>query len=98
MPKCKTKPYVYFIFFCNFLLKVLVSEFGATIHFARVNMKPGKPTTFATLGKATRNILDEILFPFYSGEYIDIVWPYASVDVHCPNLILKRPKFVVSIP
>ena len=25
-----------------------MSEFGAEIHFARVNMKPGKPTTFAS--------------------------------------------------
>ena len=29
-------------------MKVLVSEFNAEIHFARVNMKPGKPTTFAS--------------------------------------------------
>ena len=28
---------------------MLVDKFGATIHFARVAMKPGKPTTFATL-------------------------------------------------
>jgi len=33
----------------DLLRQVLVSEFGATIQFARVNMKPGKPTTFATL-------------------------------------------------
>ncbi len=34
---------------------VLEQSFGAKVHFARVNMKPGKPTTFATLeynGKA----------------------------------------------
>ncbi|KAK9870063.1 hypothetical protein WA026_006157 [Henosepilachna vigintioctopunctata] len=29
--------------------KVLVSDFGALLHFGRVNMRPGKPTTFATL-------------------------------------------------
>jgi len=28
--------------------KVLIEDFNATIHFGRVNMKPGKPTTFAT--------------------------------------------------
>lgn len=33
----------------DILRQVLVSKFGAQIHFARVNMKPGKPTTFATL-------------------------------------------------
>ena len=32
----------------DLLRQVLVSNFGAEIHFARVEMKPGKPTTFAT--------------------------------------------------
>ena len=32
----------------DYLRKVLVEKFNANIHFARVNMKPGKPTTFAT--------------------------------------------------
>jgi len=32
----------------DLLRQVLVSDFNAEIHFARVNMKPGKPTTFAT--------------------------------------------------
>lgn len=27
---------------------VLIDDFAATIHFGRINMKPGKPTTFAT--------------------------------------------------
>ena len=29
--------------------QVLVDDLEAEVHFARVNMKPGKPTTFATL-------------------------------------------------
>nr|CAI5828087.1 unnamed protein product [Callosobruchus analis] len=29
--------------------RVLEADFGARIHFGRVNMKPGKPTSFATL-------------------------------------------------
>lgn len=33
----------------DILREVLVQDLGATIHFARVKMKPGKPTTFATL-------------------------------------------------
>jgi gephyrin len=33
----------------DLLKPVLESDFGATIHFGRVFMKPGKPTTFATL-------------------------------------------------
>jgi len=32
----------------DLLRQVLQSEFSAKIHFARVNMKPGKPTTFAS--------------------------------------------------
>ena len=43
----------------DLLRQVLVDKFGAEIHFARVNMKPGKPTTFATcqLGGRTRVII-----------------------------------------
>ncbi|XP_019755844.1 gephyrin [Dendroctonus ponderosae] len=33
----------------DFLKQVLVEDFGAQVHFGRVNMKPGKPTVFATL-------------------------------------------------
>ncbi len=32
----------------DLLRHVLVSNFSAQVHFGRVNMKPGKPTTFAT--------------------------------------------------
>jgi len=43
----------------DLLRQVLVDKFGAKVHFARVNMKPGKPTTFATceLGGRTRLVL-----------------------------------------
>ncbi|XP_026675755.1 LOW QUALITY PROTEIN: molybdopterin biosynthesis protein CNX1-like [Diaphorina citri] len=34
----------------DYLKDILVTDLGASIHFGRVNMKPGKPTTFATLG------------------------------------------------
>merc|ERR1712150_145602 len=33
----------------DLLRQILEKEFDATIHFGRVHMKPGKPTTFATL-------------------------------------------------
>lgn len=33
----------------DLLRQVLVEDFKADLHFARVNMKPGKPTTFATV-------------------------------------------------
>ncbi|XP_044749881.1 gephyrin-like [Coccinella septempunctata] len=33
----------------DLIKKVLVADFSALIHFGRVDMKPGKPTTFATL-------------------------------------------------
>uniref|UniRef100_A0A8D9BYH7 Gephyrin n=1 Tax=Cacopsylla melanoneura TaxID=428564 RepID=A0A8D9BYH7_9HEMI len=32
----------------DYLKEILVADLGAKIHFGRVNMKPGKPTTFAT--------------------------------------------------
>ena len=43
----------------DLLRQVLVDKFQAKIHFARVNMKPGKPTTFATcdVGGRTRLVL-----------------------------------------
>lgn len=31
-------------------VKLVLAELGATTHFGRVNMKPGKPTTFASIG------------------------------------------------
>ena len=37
--------------------QVLVDDLGAEVHFARVNMKPGKPTTFATLTHKGRSKL-----------------------------------------
>ncbi|PSN49099.1 hypothetical protein C0J52_13643 [Blattella germanica] len=33
----------------DLLKDILVADFGAVIHFGRVKMKPGKPTTFSTL-------------------------------------------------
>lgn len=36
----------------DFLKDVLLEDFNATIHFGRVFMKPGKPTTFATLDRS----------------------------------------------
>jgi len=35
-------------------VKRILAELGA-IHFGRMNMKPGKPTTFATIGDSTRS-------------------------------------------
>ena len=39
----------------DLLRQVLVDKFEAKIHFARVNMKPGKPTTFATCSVDGKN-------------------------------------------
>jgi gephyrin len=35
-------------------IKTILEEYQATLHFGRVKMKPGKPTTFATLHTTTR--------------------------------------------
>lgn len=37
------------------MLKEVLTELGGTIHFGRVMMKPGKPTTFATLHRPGGN-------------------------------------------
>jgi gephyrin len=38
----------------DLLKPVLEQSLGATIHFGRLNMKPGKPTTFATLEQPSK--------------------------------------------
>jgi molybdopterin biosynthesis enzyme len=38
------------------LVKPLLEELG-TVHFGRLNMKPGKPTTFATYENQDRKVL-----------------------------------------
>ncbi|KAI9315877.1 hypothetical protein BX666DRAFT_2028118 [Dichotomocladium elegans] len=40
----------------DFMKPVLEQKLGATIHFGRVKMKPGKPTTFATLPEGNKLI------------------------------------------
>jgi gephyrin len=35
----------------DFVKEVLVKEFNAVIHFSKLKMKPGKPTTFASVGR-----------------------------------------------
>ena len=38
---------------------VLVNLFGANVHFGRIHMKPGKPTTFMTIGVEGQNHLQK---------------------------------------
>ena len=33
----------------DYIKSLITQDLGGTIHFGRVNMKPGKPTTFATI-------------------------------------------------
>ena len=45
-------------YFKDLVKDVLLKDFNCTIHFARLNMKPGKPTTFATcMYKGKRKLL-----------------------------------------
>ena len=39
------------------IFTIFLQEFDATIHFGRVCMKPGKPTTFATLKWKEKSII-----------------------------------------
>lgn len=41
----------------DLLKHVLQTDLNADVHFGRVFMKPGKPTTFATINKASKKIL-----------------------------------------
>ncbi|CAH1765890.1 5468_t:CDS:2, partial [Entrophospora sp. SA101] len=41
----------------DLLKPVLEHSLGATIHFGRLNMKPGKPTTFATLKQPSKKLI-----------------------------------------
>ena len=43
------------------LVKPLLEKLG-TVHFGRVNMKPGKPATFATLDRSTYGSTGKVLF------------------------------------
>eukprot|EP00977_Amphora_coffeiformis_P003334 scaffold620_cov169-Amphora_coffeaeformis.AAC.4 len=36
--------------------QVLVQELGGTLHFGRIHMKPGKPSTFVTIPRAATNL------------------------------------------
>jgi len=43
-------------------MKSVLKSIGATIHFGRVFMKPGKPTTFATLDLANKQNSPKLFF------------------------------------
>jgi gephyrin len=43
----------------DLLKPVIERKFNGTIHFGRVKMKPGKPTTFATIPKSGRQGVGE---------------------------------------
>jgi gephyrin len=53
-------------------IKSILAEVGATLQFGRVNMKPGKPTTFATIGgtsdKLPKESVDEQVGDQQSGH------------------------------
>lgn len=42
----------------DLLKNVLKTKFNSTTHFGRVNMKPGKPTTFVTVAHTANEPLD----------------------------------------
>ena len=41
-----------FTIFQDYIKNIITNDLNGTIHFGRVNMKPGKPTTFATFEKS----------------------------------------------
>ena len=68
----------------DILRQVLTQGFGAKIHFARVNMKPGKPTTFATLVFEGRKKL--VIGKFFN-YYLIIIAINISLDINSQILL-----------
>jgi gephyrin len=60
----------------DLLKPVLEDHFNATIHFGRVLMKPGKPTTFATI---KRNGKDKLVFALPGNPVSSVVTFYLFV-------------------
>lgn len=60
----------------DLLKPVLKEDFGATVHFGRVYMKPGKPTTFATL---ERNGVNKMIFALPGNPVSCVVTFYLLV-------------------
>ena len=54
-------------------LKSSIESLGGTIHFGRVFMKPGKPTTFATVTKDSHKCLVFAL-PGMGARVMQIAW------------------------
>ncbi|TPX52069.1 hypothetical protein SeMB42_g01658 [Synchytrium endobioticum] len=63
----------------DFFKPVLERELGATIHFGRVNLKPGKPTTFATIAGETTQDPEKLIFALPGNPVSAIVTFYLFV-------------------
>lgn len=57
------------------LIKGTIVELGGTVHFGRVQMKPGKPTTFATLQRpGTDDYIGFFGLPGISHIYFHVMY------------------------
>lgn len=67
---------------------VLVKELGGTIHFGRLHMKPGKPTTFVTISKPNRPTQ---LFFAMPGNPVSATVCTQLLVKPCVNLLYNGP-------
>jgi molybdenum cofactor synthesis domain-containing protein len=70
---------------------VLVKELGGTIHFGRLHMKPGKPTTFVTLSSNQRT---RLFFAMPGNPVSATVCTHLLVKP-CLNLLYNGPDGIV---
>jgi gephyrin len=84
------------------LVKPLLAELG-TIHFGRLNMKPGKPTTFATLSDSTLGDRKCLFFALPGNPASCLVCKNLLVDpaLKCmsgmPINLCSPPKLIVTL-
>ena len=78
----------------DLLRNVLVEKFDATVHFARVNMKPGKPTTFVTCQYAGKT---KLVFALPGNPVSAIVTCHLYVIPACKKLSGNKRHLPIKI-
>ncbi len=78
----------------DLLRNVLVEKFNATVHFARVDMKPGKPTTFATCQYAGKT---KLVFALPGNPVSAVVTCHLYVIPACRKLSGQKRHLPIKI-
>lgn len=74
----------------DLIKRVLTEDFSATIHFGRVNLKPGKPTVFATCDwKAKKKTIFALPGNPVSAYVTCLLFAFPAIRVICGEVISK---------